>query len=157
MATHSADAASAIDPDRPSGRTAFYLGADYPVPLDELIGPALIPGFLCRRAGCHRAVAVRGKNEPSYSLAPLETETLRGLPAAEATDDVVEHGQAPAQGVEADQHVVADLDVYCSQVKQIEWENPTVVGAGNELRDPLNLAAILYFCESDQARLLFAN
>jgi hypothetical protein len=46
MATHSAEAASAIDAQCPPGRTASYLGADYPVPLNVLKNDlVLIHGF----------------------------------------------------------------------------------------------------------------
>src|SRR5450631_2530552 len=46
MATHSGEAASAIDAPCPPGRTASYLGADYPVPLDVLKNDlVLIHGF----------------------------------------------------------------------------------------------------------------
>src|SRR3979411_3114866 len=46
MATHSAESASAIDAQCAPGRTASYLGADYPVPLNVLKNDlVLIHGF----------------------------------------------------------------------------------------------------------------
>jgi hypothetical protein len=65
MATHSAEAASAIDLECPPGRTAFHLGTDYPVPLSRLCGLALIHDTSSRAAGYHPVATFRKRVWPA--------------------------------------------------------------------------------------------
>lgn len=53
------EAVFSIDLECPPGRTTFRLGTDYPVPLSELNGAALIHGFLYRAAGYRQGAIVQ--------------------------------------------------------------------------------------------------
>jgi hypothetical protein len=65
MATHSGEAASAIDPECPPGRTAFYLAADYPVALSGLYASVSIHDTSSRAAGYHLVATFRKRVWPA--------------------------------------------------------------------------------------------
>ena len=59
----------------------------------------------------------------------------------------MQFGLAPAQRVDAQQHVVADGFVDRAQLEQIEGEGLAVVGRGDEERDAPDLAGVTGFGE----------
>ena len=54
----------------------------------------------------------------------------------------VQVGLAPAKGIQAAQHVVADRDVDSAKLEQVELEGLAVVRGGQEARDAWDLAGV---------------
>ena len=67
-------------------------------------------------------------------------------------DQRVQVGAAPAQRVEAAQHVVADGDVDGAKLEGVQLEGLAVVGRGEEASDARDLAGVAGFGELQQPR-----
>ena len=61
-------------------------------------------------------------------------------------------GTAPAQRIQAAQHVVADRDVDGAQFEQVELEGLAVVRRGQEARDARDLAGVARLGQLQQPR-----
>jgi len=87
---------------------------------------------------------------------------LRPAPAATVGDGAPAHiaivnqgvqiGAAPAQRVQAAQHVVVDGDFHRAELEQVELEGLAVVGGGQEARDARDSARVALFGQREQAR-----
>lgn len=58
---------------------------------------------------------------------------------------------APAHCVDADENVVTDGYVQCTQLKQVKWEGLTVKGRGDKERDMPDLTRLLIFGHPQEA------
>ena len=67
-------------------------------------------------------------------------------------DPRVQVGAAPAQRVQAAQHVAADRDVDCAPFEQIELERLAVGGCGKEAREARDLTAVELLGQIEQWR-----